>query len=123
MNMADGFDAVQRSEPATGLDNVCVTEHEFVMPGTGVAARTGVLLVHGLTGTPAEMRLLAKGLNKQGFTVYAVQLAGHCGSMEDQPARWDGLLLPFAPADLAALLGDVAANRRPRAPSPWPRHA
>lgn len=30
-----------------------------------------------------------------------------------EPARWDGLLLPFAPADLAALLGDVAANRRP----------
>ena len=89
MNMADGFDAVQRSEPATGLDSVCVTEHEFVMPGTGAAARTGVLLVHGLTGTPAEMRLLAKGLNKQGFTVYAVQLAGHCGSMEDLvDTRW-----------------------------------
>ena len=59
------------------------------MPGTGAAARTGVLLVHGLTGTPAEMRLLAKGLNKQGFTVYAVQLAGHCGSMEDLvDTRW-----------------------------------
>ena len=58
-------------------------------PARGAAARTGVLLVHGLTGTPAEMRLLAKGLNKQGFTVYAVQLAGHCGSMEDLvDTRW-----------------------------------
>lgn len=89
MNLSDGLSLVQRSEPATGLDSVCVTEHEFVMPGTGAAARTGVLLVHGLTGTPAEMRLLAKGLNKQGFTVYAVQLAGHCGSMEDLvDTRW-----------------------------------
>lgn len=71
------------------LEQICVTEHEFVMPGQGQAARTGELLVHGLTGTPAEMRVLAKGLNKQGFTVYAVQLAGHCGSMDDLlHTRW-----------------------------------
>lgn len=30
-----------------------------------------------------------------------------------EPARWDGLLLPFGPGDLASLLGDVAAGRRP----------
>lgn len=29
------------------------------------------------------------------------------------PARWDGVLLPFAPGDLPRLLGDVAADRRP----------
>ncbi|WP_027014419.1 alpha/beta hydrolase [Comamonas composti] len=74
---------------AMPLAQLCVTGHEFVLPGHGHAARTGVLLVHGLTGTPAEMRVLAKGLNKQGFTVYAVQLAGHCGSMEDLlETRW-----------------------------------
>ncbi|WP_295853278.1 alpha/beta fold hydrolase [uncultured Xylophilus sp.] len=71
------------------LEDVCVTPHEFVLPGTGAAGRTGVLLVHGLTGTPNEMRLLAKGLHRQGFTVYAVQLAGHCGAVEDLLAtRW-----------------------------------
>ncbi len=43
----------------------------------------GVLLIHGLTGTPTEMRFIAKGLQKQGFTVYAAQLAGHCGSVAD----------------------------------------
>ena len=69
--------------------SVCVTPHEFFLPGSGTAGRTGVLLVHGLTGTPNEMRLLARGLNKAGFTVYAVQLAGHCGSMDDLLAtRW-----------------------------------
>lgn len=53
--------------------------------------RSGVLLIHGLTGTPMEMRLLGKGLNAAGFTVHGVQLAGHCGSMEDLLATtwWD----------------------------------
>ncbi|MEP6898957.1 MAG: alpha/beta fold hydrolase [Rhodanobacter sp.] len=45
--------------------------------------RSGVLLIHGLTGTPMEMRLLGKGLNNAGFTVHGMQLAGHCGDVED----------------------------------------
>jgi carboxylesterase len=45
--------------------------------------RRGVLLIHGLTGTPMEMRLLGKGLNNAGYTVHGMQLAGHCGSVED----------------------------------------
>lgn len=52
---------------------------EFLLEGD----RRGVLLIHGLTGTPMEMRLLAKGLNNAGFTVYCMQLAGHCGNVED----------------------------------------
>ncbi|MPM27964.1 Thermostable monoacylglycerol lipase [bioreactor metagenome] len=101
MNAMDGFHEVQRSalnddgEPldAGALQSLCITPNEFVMPGFGPAARTGVLLVHGLTGTPAEMRVLAKGLNRRGFTVYAVQLAGHCGAMDDLvPTRWQDWL-------------------------------
>lgn len=42
-----------------------------------------VLLIHGLTGTPTEMRFLGKGLAGAGFTVYGCQLAGHCGSEDD----------------------------------------
>jgi carboxylesterase len=42
-----------------------------------------VLLIHGLTGTPAEMRYIAKSLLKQGFSVACPQLAGHCGSVSD----------------------------------------
>lgn len=45
--------------------------------------RAGVLLIHGLTGTPTEMRLVARGLHKAGFTVYGMQLAGHCGDVQD----------------------------------------
>jgi len=45
--------------------------------------RSGVLLIHGLTGTPTEMRFVARGLHDAGFTVSAVQLAGHCGDTDD----------------------------------------
>jgi carboxylesterase len=37
----------------------------------------GVLLVHGLTGAPAEMKPLAKRLARRGFEVAAPLLAGH----------------------------------------------
>lgn len=52
---------------------------EFILPGN----RTGVLLIHGLTGTPNEMRIVGRGLNRAGFTVYGMQLAGHCGNEAD----------------------------------------
>jgi carboxylesterase len=38
----------------------------------------GVLLIHGLTGAPAEMKYLARRLHRRGFAVHAPQLAGHC---------------------------------------------
>jgi len=53
--------------------------HAFAWRG----GRAGVLLVHGLAGTPTEMRFVARGLHAAGFTVHAVQLAGHCGSVAD----------------------------------------
>jgi carboxylesterase len=38
----------------------------------------GVLLIHGLTGAPAEMHFIARELNRLGFTVHVPRLAGHC---------------------------------------------
>jgi carboxylesterase len=52
---------------------------DFLLRG----GRAGVLLIHGLTGTPEEMRFVGKGLHRAGFTVYGMQLAGHCGSEAD----------------------------------------
>jgi carboxylesterase len=46
----------------------------FFMEGTNGG---GVLLVHGLTGAPAEMRLVARQLHRKGYSVYAPLLAGH----------------------------------------------
>ncbi len=45
--------------------------------------RVGFLLVHGLGGTPVELRFVAQGLARAGYTVYCCQLAGHCGTVED----------------------------------------
>lgn len=45
--------------------------------------RTGVLLIHGLGGTPVEVRFVAQGLARAGFTVMCCQLAGHCGTADD----------------------------------------
>lgn len=45
--------------------------------------KTGVLLIHGLCGTPAEMRFIAMGLARAGYTVHSPMLAGHGGSRED----------------------------------------
>ncbi|WP_306888567.1 alpha/beta hydrolase [Ancylobacter amanitiformis] len=43
----------------------------------------GVLLIHGLAGTPVEMRDTARRLAAGGHTVLCCQLAGHCGTEED----------------------------------------
>ena len=50
----------------------------------------GILLIHGLTGTPTELRQVAKGLAKAGnCTVYVPTLAGHCGDNSDlQATGW-----------------------------------
>ncbi len=45
--------------------------------------RDAVLLVHGFTGAPAEMRLLGEALNKAGYSVLGIRLAGHGTSAED----------------------------------------
>ncbi len=37
----------------------------------------GILLLHGLTGVPAEMKWVGRALHKKGYTVYAPLLAGH----------------------------------------------
>ena len=49
----------------------------------------GFLLIHGLGGTPMEMRYVAHGLAHAGHTVHVPQLAGHCSTADDLGAtRW-----------------------------------
>ena len=45
--------------------------------------RVGILFIHGLGGTPVEMKMTARGLHKFGYTVACCQLAGHCGTEDD----------------------------------------
>ena len=45
----------------------------FLMKG----GSEGILLIHGFTGVPAELLLMGKFLNRAGYTVLGVRLAGH----------------------------------------------
>ena len=40
----------------------------------------GFLLMHGLGGSPAELKFLAHGLHREGYTVHCPLMAGHGGS-------------------------------------------
>lgn len=60
-----------------------VAAGEHFLVGNGERGRTGILLIHRLGGVPSEMHELARGLNQYGYTVLAVKLAGHCGSVRD----------------------------------------
>ena len=72
------------------LENVIVPkEHEtFFIQGSP----TGVLLVHGFTGSPAELLSLANDLHKQhGWSILGIRLDGHGTRPEDlaQHTRFD----------------------------------
>jgi len=57
------------------------TAESFFFPAS---TKVGVLLVHGFTGTPKEMRLMGEHLHqKHGFTVLGVRLSGHATRPED----------------------------------------
>lgn len=57
----------------------------FLFPG----GRTGCLLVHGLTGTPMEMRWMGEFLSGRGYTVLCPRLPGHATRPEDLTrVRW-----------------------------------
>lgn len=53
-------------------------ENSIYIPG----GRTGVLLIHGLCGTPLQVRYVARGLAQAGYTVHCPQLAGHCDTFD-----------------------------------------
>jgi carboxylesterase len=52
---------------------------EFFFPGS----RLSVLLIHGLTGTPFEMRFLGERIAEAGMRALGIRLAGHATSPEE----------------------------------------
>jgi carboxylesterase len=67
------------SEEPPSRSSSSVDTNEFFLPGAGVSA----LLIHGLTGTPYEMRFLGERLAARGVRVRGVRLAGHAGTPEE----------------------------------------
>lgn len=58
--------------------------------GSGPRARTGILLVHGFTGSPISLRPLAEQLGAAGFSVDLPRLPGHGTTWRDlMPTRYD----------------------------------
>lgn len=58
------------------LGNTREEDGQLMLPG----GRVGFLLMHGLGGTPVELRFVAQGLNRAGYTVLCPLMAGHGGS-------------------------------------------
>src|SRR5256885_12801857 len=68
------------------LDEQNPNRGQFIRGG-----RLGVLLVHGLGGTPTELGFIPHGLAPAGHTVYCCQLAGHCRTPEElRRSTWRG---------------------------------
>lgn len=68
-----------------------MARHDHVDPSPFLleGGSTGVLLLHGFTGSPPEMRLVGDYLHERGFTVFAPLLPGHGTSVEDLNAsKW-----------------------------------
>lgn len=65
------------------------TAEPFFFPGDEM----GILLVHGFTGTPKEMRSMGEYLAAQGHTVLGIRLPGHATQPEDMlRMRWQDWL-------------------------------
>jgi carboxylesterase len=59
-------------------------------PGFGARAQTGILFVHGFTGSPVSLRPLAELLAARGFAVDLPRLPGHGTTWRDMlPTRYD----------------------------------
>ena len=100
-------------------------------PGAGGEGKIGVLLIHGLTGTPTEMSPIERYLRKRGFKVEVPLLAGHAASNDELLAtRWEDWAESARPAlrslasecdaifvggtCMGAMLSIVLANEEPK---------
>ncbi len=59
----------------------------FVIRGASAGSGVGILLVHGFTGTPWEMRDIGRQLARESRLVLGVRLPGHGTSPEDLAGR------------------------------------
>jgi len=61
-------------------------DHKIDLPG----GKHSALMIHGLTGSPFEMKYLAKKLNKAGFSVKGPCLEGHCTTLKNlSKTNWE----------------------------------
>ncbi len=87
------YDEINREETRIGSGSPF-----FLVPENGRRPKAGVLLIHGFSASPAEMRPLGDFLVENGLVVYGVRLKGHGTSPCDLDSRtaldWYHSLLP-----------------------------
>jgi len=70
------------------------------------SSKKAVLLIHGITGTPAEMNYLARAIHKAGYTVLCKTLPHHCASLNElKKVTWQEIF-QFCQEDLHRLKTD-----------------
>jgi len=62
------------------METINTKKYNFLLKGNNGKA---ALLIHGITGTPSEMRYLGKCLNKAGYTVFCNTLPYHCSTLRE----------------------------------------
>jgi len=62
------------------------SKEELVQPFYFEGGKKGILLIHGFTASPGDLRPLGEILNRYGYTVYAPLLEGHGTSPEQMQA-------------------------------------
>jgi carboxylesterase len=72
MSVIFSLNLKSRKDRANVKDEAC--DNGFALNGSN---RSTVILIHGLTGTPNEMRFLANYLNRKGYSVRCPRLANH----------------------------------------------
>jgi len=50
-------------------------------------SRTAILMIHGFTATPSQMRMLGEAIHREGYTVRAMLLPGHGTTVEDMNTK------------------------------------
>lgn len=81
--------SISKAEFAAEVQAIATSEGAGLSGNRASGKRIGVLLVHGLCGSPAEMRFVANGLQRAGYDVECPELAGHGGTAERLAAsRW-----------------------------------
>lgn len=81
MNL-DAMLAQSRTDGVDDSDNL-----PFYLPPRQGSSPTGVLLVHGFTASPWEMRWFGEGLSRHGCACLGVRLPGHGTTAEDLSTR------------------------------------
>jgi len=87
-NYEDGVRRVQNEIKETRQKGLRMGNEPFLMANNG--DRTGILLFHGFTASPWEVKELSEYLNNNNISVYGALIAGHGTSERDlRKTKWE----------------------------------